>query len=160
MRQHEPQPSAMPQSATLRRIDEQRAFYSRASRTNRRYYKSFKATSFAAAALVPLAAGIDIHPLVTGALGVVVVILEGLQHLNQYQMNWLRFRSANELLKREEHLYQAKAGDYAATRDPLVLLAERVEEIIGSENSDWKQLMQASRISPREGINPGSALQM
>jgi hypothetical protein len=33
---------------------------------------------------------------VTGGLGVVITVLEGMLHLNQYQQNWINYRSTCE----------------------------------------------------------------
>jgi hypothetical protein len=83
-----------------------------------------------AGALVPFSAGMGASAYVTGALGVLIVILEGLQQLNQYQHNWITYRSTCEALKHEKYLYLAKAGPYATAGDVHALLAERVESLV------------------------------
>ncbi|MGI8569091.1 MAG: DUF4231 domain-containing protein [Methylocella sp.] len=49
--------------------------------------------------------------------------MEGLQQLNQYQANWIAYRSTSEALKHEKFLFLAKAGPFAAAADPHVLLS-------------------------------------
>lgn len=56
-------------------------------------------------------------PLLIAALGVSVVVLEGVQHLNQYQKTWLDYRSTAEALKHEKFLSLADAGPYVGARD-------------------------------------------
>jgi hypothetical protein len=68
-------------------------------------------------------------------VGVAVVVLEGLQHLNQYHENWLSYRSSAEALKHEKYLFLADAGPYGDTEDKRAQLAERIEELIGQEDS-------------------------
>ena len=59
------------------------------------------------------------------------------QQLNQYQQNWITYRSTCEALKHEKYLYMAKAGPYAAASDSHALLAERIESLISQEHAKW-----------------------
>ena len=81
-------------------------------------------------------------PWLTGSVGALIAVLEGIQQLNQYQQNWIRYRSTCESLKREKYLYLAKAGPYAGVSDARALLAERIESL-GSEE-------EAKRVSAQE----------
>jgi Protein of unknown function (DUF4231) len=76
-------------------------------------------------------------PYITGALGVVVVVLEGLQSLYQFQNLWTSYRSTAEGLKHEKYLWLAKAGPYLNAEKPEVLLADRVEALISTEHAKW-----------------------
>jgi hypothetical protein len=49
---------------------------------------------------------------ITGGLGVIVVVLESMQGLFQFQQNWTYYRSTAEGLKHEKFLWQARAGPY------------------------------------------------
>ena len=66
-----------------------------------------------------------------------IVVLEGLQQLMQYQQNWINYRSTCERLKHEQYLYLAAAGPYAALADPGTLLAERIESLVSQEHAAW-----------------------
>jgi hypothetical protein len=66
---------------------------------------------------------------VAGALGSLVVVLQGIQQLHQFQDQWLAYRSTWQALYREQHLYEAKVGDYASVPNPPALLAERMENL-------------------------------
>ena len=70
----------------------------------------------------------------------VVVVLEGLQGLYQFQHNWINYRGTSEQLKREKYLWLAKAGPYASADHPDVLLAERIEALISREQTRWVAL--------------------
>ncbi len=72
-----------------------------------------------------------------GALGVAIVVLEGLQSLNQNHDNWTRYRSTTEALKHEKYLWLAHAGPYATAANPDQLLAERVEGLVSEEHAKW-----------------------
>jgi hypothetical protein len=72
-----------------------------------------------------------------GAGGALIVVLEGLQQLQQYQQNWTSFRSTCERLKHEKFLFAARAGPYAAAPRPGALLAERVEGLVSQEHAAW-----------------------
>ena len=73
---------------------------------------------------------------VTGGLAAVIVVLEGVQHLYQFQQNWITYRSTAEGLKHEHYLYLAKAGPYAEG-DPHRQLAERLEGLTSQEHAKW-----------------------
>ncbi len=122
---------------TSERLEEQIAWYDRKSVSNQRWYKRCKVGGIAVAAMIPLAAGLGWSAYVTGGLGVAIVILEGLQNLNQFHHNWIIYRSTCEELKHEKYLWLAKAGVYADVESPDVLLAERIESLVSREHTKW-----------------------
>lgn len=122
---------------TLERLEDQIEWYDKKSSQNQRTYKAIKVTEIIAAAFIPFAAGIGLSAYLTGGLGVLVTVFEGLQHLNQYHNNWTTYRSTCEELKHEKYLWLAKAGPYKAIEDPDILLAERVESLVSREHAKW-----------------------
>ncbi len=122
---------------TVQRLDDQIQWYDRRSASNQRAFKWLKGVEIGAAALIPFAAGAGAPAVVTGGLGVLIVMLEGLQQLNQYHHNWIIYRSTCETLKHEKYLYLAKAGPYATANDAHTLLAERLESLISQEHAKW-----------------------
>src|SRR5579884_2567432 len=112
---------------TMERLEQQIEWYDKRSMSNQRAFKWLKIAEIVAGALVPLSAGLALGPLVTGGLGVLIVVFEGLQQVNQYHHNWIIYRSTCESLKHEKYLYLAKAGPYAGATDRYALLAERIE---------------------------------
>jgi hypothetical protein len=127
------------ENPTLDRLEDQLRWYSKKSRQNQRCFKWLKVIEIVAAALIPFAAGLMPNPLITGGLGVIVVILESMQGLFQFQQNWTNYRSTAEGLKHEKFLWQAKAGPYKDPDNPTpeALFAERVEALISTEHSKW-----------------------
>ena len=136
-----PSPSLPPSDAVMERLDDQLRFYDEKSGKNKRAYKLIKITEIAAAALIPLIAALEPVMLYTtyiiAALGVLVTLLEGLLHLNQYQYTWITYRATAEALKSEKALFRGGAGPYAKADNPRALLAERVEALLSKEHDVW-----------------------
>lgn len=122
---------------TLSRLEDQIHYYSTSSRKNKLWFKGLKTVEIFIAAIIPFSAGFSAPVQITGGLGMLIVVLEGLQGLNQYQHNWITYRATSEELKHEKYLWLAKAGPYAATSNRDTLLAERVESLISRENAKW-----------------------
>jgi len=130
------------QNPILQRLEDQVTWYSKKSSFNRKRFQTLKVAQIVAGALIPFAASIGTPVYVASALGVLIVIVEGLQSLNQYQHTWISYRSTCEQLIREKYLWLAKAGSYATTANVNAVLAERVEAILSSENTGWATEMQ------------------
>jgi uncharacterized protein DUF4231 len=122
---------------TLERLENQIGWYNDRSNFSQRIYKTLKFGTLCAAAFIPFSAGLQLRAGITGGLGVLVVVLEGLQQLGQYDHNWISYRSTCEALKHEKFLYLAKAGPYATAEDAHTLLAERIESLVSQEHAKW-----------------------
>jgi hypothetical protein len=142
------------QDVTLDHLEDQIVWYDRISARNQKAFKFLKICTISAAAVIPVLAKITTMSWVTAGLGVFIVILEGLQQLNQYHSNWISYRSTCEALKHEKFLYLGKAGMYAAANDPHSLLAERIESLISQEHAKW-----ASSQEQRQKVGPPSVSQ-
>ena len=133
-----------------KRLEDQLAWYGQKSRSARQAFKRIKVTEIIAAALIPFLTGQitkNVFPEVSyviGGLGVLITVLEGILHLNQYQENWTSYRNTAEALKHEKFLFLAKAGQYAGVADARSMLAERVEALLSQENSQWMATAQKS----------------
>lgn len=139
---------------TIDRLDGEIKWYSSKSKWNQEWFKRLKVTEIVAAALIPFAAGVSAPALLTGALGVLVVVLESLQSLYQLQCNWISYRSTAEGLKHEKYLYYAGAGPYSCAADRDVMLAERIEALISTEHGKWvTDQTQAGTGKPKEAGN-------
>ena len=140
------------------RLEDQIDWYDRKSSQSQRTYKRIKITEIIAAATIPFLPALNISPesttwfaqhagwihvsWLTGALGVLITILEGILQLNKYQQNWISYRSTSEGLKREKYTYLAKARPYTDVTDPRALLAERVEFLVSEEHANWAAVQQ------------------
>ena len=130
----------------IERLEDQIAWYDGKSITNQRAYKRIKIAEIISAAIIPLLTGLGLPhtKVVIGGLGVVITVLEGLLHLNQYQQNWINYRSTCEALRHEKYTYLAKAAPYANVPDPYALLAERIESLVSQEHAKWASTQQES----------------
>jgi hypothetical protein len=128
----------------MERLEDQIAWYDRKSMTNQRYFKRTKTVEIAAAAIIPFLAAFSLPRVmwVTGGLGVLITVLEGMLQLNQYQQNWIAYRSTCESLKHEKYVYLGKASPYASAVDPHALLAERIESLVSQEHAKWASAQQ------------------
>jgi len=127
----------LPVHPAWERLEEQLGWYDRKSQHDQRVYKALKICQLITAAAIPLAASISAPIWVAGAGGALIVVVEGIQQLMQYQQNWITYRATCERLKHEKFLYLSSAGPYAAAADPDVLLAERVESLVSQEHAAW-----------------------
>jgi hypothetical protein len=124
---------------TMARLEDQISWYDLKSMQSQRIFKRIKITEIFAAALIPF---LVTFPAPYGSrtaagLGILITILEGMLHLNQYQSNWIAYRSTCEALKHEKYVYLGKASPYAEVNDPHALLAERVESMVSQEHAKW-----------------------
>ena len=119
------------------RLESQIKWYDTKSGSAQRYYKRIKAAEFISSAIVPLTALLNGY--VTASIGVLVVVLEGLQQLNQWQHNWITYRSTCEFLRHEKYSYLGKSGPYDSmtAEEALKALGERVEALVSTEHSKW-----------------------
>ncbi|WP_316168191.1 MULTISPECIES: DUF4231 domain-containing protein [unclassified Bradyrhizobium] len=120
------------------RLEQQIAWYDRKSRSAQRYFKWGKYLVIVASAAIPIAALTD-HKILTAALGGFVAICEAVQHVNQWQHNWITYRSTCEALRHEKYTFIESADPYSnfAQEEARKLLVERVESLISTEHSKW-----------------------
>jgi hypothetical protein len=122
---------------TMTRLERQIGWFDAKSAYNQRLFKWLKFVEIVAAASIPVLAAVGADVWVGAILGALIVVLEGLQHVNQYQSTWISYRSTCEALIREKYLFLARAGPYASLRRPELRLAERVENAIAQQHAQW-----------------------
>ena len=141
------------QHPTLDRLDDQIGWYDRKSARSQTLFKLLKVLTLIAGGLVAILALVNAPPIAVAGVGFLVVVVEGLQQLNQYYANWISYRSTCEALKHEKFLFLAKAGPYSPAADPIVLLAERIEGLVSQEHAKWVSA-QEQVIKPKEPAKP------
>ena len=126
-----------PRPPGLVRLEHQLGWFEGKSKSAQSRYKWGKVVQLVLAAAVPVTVLLpDVAPVVPAVISAVVVVLEGVQQLYQWQANWLRYRATVEALRREQALFTAAAGPYRGGNADR-LLAERVEDILQRENREW-----------------------
>jgi uncharacterized membrane protein (UPF0136 family) len=133
------------EDVTCQRLDDQIGWYDKRSIYSQRMYKGLKITEVVVGALIAFLAGLSAPAWITGGAGVLIVVLEGLQHINQYHERWASYRSTSEALKHEKFLSAAGAGPYSTATKPHMLLAERVESLISREHAQWVSAQEEKR---------------
>jgi Protein of unknown function (DUF4231) len=140
------------ESPAWARVRDQIAWYDAKSQINQRWFKGLKICQIVTAAAIPVAAGVSAPIWLVGGGGALIVVLEGLQQLQQYQQNWTTYRATCERLKHEQFLFMAQAGPYGIAPNPEALLAERVESLVSQEHAAWvSQREEASKKIGGEG---------
>ena len=141
---------------TLDRLEDQIDWYDRKSKYNQQMFKLMKTATIVISVSIPLFAAFaayrsiegKIVALITGSVGATIALLEAFQQLNQYQQQWITYRSTAEGLKHEKFLFLASAGPYAAAEYPKKLLAERVESLVSQEHAKWASTQEQTGKSP------------
>lgn len=133
----QPENALSGESPAQARVGDQIAWYDSKSQFNQRWFKGLKICQIVTAAAIPVAAGASAPAWLVGGAGALIVVLEGLQQLQQYQQNWTNYRATCERLKHEQFLFLARAGPYADVPNPETLLAERVESLVSQEHAAW-----------------------
>lgn len=147
---------------TWARLEDQIIWHEQKSIDAQRAYRRLKITELVFAASIPflagfqdnlgavMAPGLNLLPAVSIAvLGLAVVVLEGVAHLNQYHRNWLACRATCEALKQEKFLFLAGAGPYTDVDDKLPHLAERVEHLLLQDRGRSMSTRERSRDARR-----------
>lgn len=129
-------PAPATDDPTWARLEDQIGWYDRKSMDSQRWYKWLKLLELAVAAALPVVAAVHSPVWVTGGLAALIVVLEGAQHLYQFQEHWITYRSTAESLKHERFLYLAEAGPYVGG-DRHRQLAERLESLVSQEHAKW-----------------------
>jgi hypothetical protein len=119
------------------RLQEQIGWYDKKSQLCQSRFKLLKILQIVTAAAIPVAVAVSAEDWLVAGAGALIVVLEGLQQLEQYQQNWTTYRSTCEQLKHEQYLYLAGAGPYRGVADRDQLLAEHVESLVSQEHAAW-----------------------
>jgi hypothetical protein len=129
-----------------RRLIDQLNWYDAKSKFNQSRYKLLKSLEMGFSVSIPILTAISTANKIQwiayliGILGGMIALFAGLQSINRYQENWVKYRIAAENLKRERIFYVTKKGPYLNKTDPneiFSVLIERVENILSIEISDW-----------------------
>ena len=102
---------------TLFRLEDQVRWYEEKSAFSKRWYVRLRIASMISAATIPIKSSLS-YPRVTGVLGALIVVIEGIRQLNSFHENWIRYRATSESLKHEKYLYLGGAGPYRSATDP------------------------------------------
>jgi len=126
------------------RLDDQIAWYSKKSSSNRKMYKTLQMIIIITSASIPFLSGYteqyNFLNIIVGLIGVTIASITAILSLNKYQENWLEYRTTAESLKHQKYLYLTGADPYHEEK-AFTLLVQEVEVLISKENSTWSQQM-------------------
>jgi len=135
------------------RVDDQINWYNRKSQNAQKWFKLLRGFEIFAAASIPLVAGFgsEMIPvnLIVAVLGVLIAISSAMISLNQYQENWIEYRTTCESLQHEKFLFLTRSDSYQE-ENPYPIFVQRVESLISKENSNWSQYAQRSAEKSKE----------
>ena len=80
----------------LERLEDQLSWYDKKAGHCERVYKRLRIATIVISSSIPLSAAFVKYPVITGAMGALIALFEGLQQLNQYHQNWITYRSTAE----------------------------------------------------------------
>jgi hypothetical protein len=93
-------------------------------------------------------------PVVTAALGAVVVLVEGWQRIARYAETWSAYRTASERMKREQRLYVNGAGAYRDVDEDEAYLrfVEAIEAVLAEEQQIYWQNRGSNAKAPDDRV--------
>lgn len=126
------------------RVEEQIKWYDDKSKKAQKYYKRLTYVILVSAAIIPLATNLLVNSIWTklfiSFLGIATTLSQGIINLNDYNQNWIEYRTVCETLKKEKYMYLTQAGVYSDNEESFAFFAERVESIISQENVNWANI--------------------
>jgi hypothetical protein len=127
----------------LARLEDQISWYGAKATSNQSWYRVVSLLEIVIASSIVI---VSSHTSPAAAvLGALIAVFKGMETTMQWQANWGNYRASREALTREKFLYLAGAGPYAGIPNADRLLAERIENIIASENTAWTSRIVQSR---------------
>ena len=139
-------------SSGYERLEQQIAWYDTKSRQAQNYYKGIKSFEFVLGAAIPIGA-LTLPELAVATIGAVAVVLAGIQQMNQWQHNWITYRSTCESLRHEKYSFLGGIGAYEeqSEEEARKLLVERVEGLISTEHSKWLSFQSTDSSKGKKG---------
>ena len=147
------------------RLDDQINWYDRKSGAAQRAFKRLRLIEIAAAATIPLLAGLATRGGAGGGLnwtnysvavlGVIVAVVAGVLALYRFEENWIQYRTTCESLRHHKFRYMTKSAPYDGP-DGFRILVDTVENLISKENTQWSTNL-TQRAEQREEEGSGSA---
>lgn len=110
--------------------------YDRAATRNRLAFQWSKVAAIVLAAAVTVCAALGVFGWVTASLAAVLVVLEGLQQMFQWQRNWIEYRRTAETMRQHGLAFAARTGAYAGA-DRRDRLAGVLLDVALTENKTW-----------------------
>jgi len=127
-----------PQKYLQERVDFKIDLYQRLSWQQKNRYYVVSVLTIILAASVPVAVNVVDDKLIPTLFSLLLTILVGLEKLFLFREHWKNYDLAEESLRKEKYLFQARVGKYADKDDDeaFQLLVENFEERIHEERAE------------------------
>jgi hypothetical protein len=126
------------------RVDNQITWLSSKSSKNKKINIGIKTTEIFLASILALGSGFltknEFFPLIVGVIGFVIAVLNGINSINKYQENWLKYRATSEILKSEKYKFLANSSKYSNCVNKNQEFIENIETILNNENKLWQEI--------------------
>lgn len=134
------------QEYILERINQYRKWYDNKATSAKNTYLYMRSLTVLGGALVPVLINISNEiwmKYFTSAVSLMVVILISLETVYHYREQWKNYRSTEQLIAKEYFNFSTAEGPYKRMQkdDAFLLLVERVENAIESENASTLNVM-------------------
>jgi len=125
------------------RLEQQIQWYDTKSSESQKWFKGTRLAQLGLTACIPVLAFAEIAP-ATAAVAALALVLSAVQELNQWQHNWITYRSTAEALRHEKYAFLGKVAPYDCPTETErhSTLVQRVESLISTEHSKWVGRMQ------------------
>ncbi|MGH7597300.1 MAG: DUF4231 domain-containing protein [bacterium] len=134
-----------PETYFGKRVEYKIDLYFKLSKQSKNRYYAVSATSIILSAIVPVVINLKIseilppvfQTLLPTVLSLMVTILVSLERLFQFREHWKNYDFAEESLRREKFLFQARTGEYKnlSDQEAFALFVNRFEDTIHRERA-------------------------
>lgn len=134
-----------------KRVKEQIDFYERKSKLNKFFYYGIHLSEICVSASIPVIAGYFLEKtwsgIVLAILGLIITVFTSVDGLFKFHEKWIQYRITAEKIKKERELFLTKSANYLENENTTTfnVFVENIEEIISSENKNWKQFQKESK---------------
>src|SRR6266853_4815223 len=148
----------MPDITLPGRIEDEIAFTERWASIQGALFYGLTVFKVVAAGSIPVILSLEMFKdsarILPGVLGGLVAIVETFTSSFSLKQRLIQKRMECEALKREASLYRNRAGLYAKTESPDVLLVDRTEEIIEKRIKAWAESAPVNRAERKKPNGP------
>ena len=141
-------------------VKQQQEYHSKKAKNYKQNHRILQVIIVVGALTVPVLLTIDgIPTTIPTIVSILVAIATGLENVFKNGENWITFRRTSELIKREQRMFIARAGEYA-TANPFDVFVQRIEAALSEQNQTFVQSNVSERASSGRAagaaIPPGS----
>ncbi|MBF0781161.1 MULTISPECIES: DUF4231 domain-containing protein [unclassified Granulicatella] len=124
------------------RLDDQIHWYDKKSKKHQNWYKYLKIAEILLGTVIPVLTLLKFYyfDILVTLCSSLILVCESFIALYSHKENWIKYRQTTETLKNEKYMFLTLSGVYKDETTPFILLVERCETIISSENINWANL--------------------